>query len=75
MASLIPWAVPILIASKELQPSFSFEIVISSFISSVSGSKIFDSTTAAGADITEAVKRCLAKKSCCSGSLPPRKPM
>ena len=35
----------------------------------------YDYTIAAGADITEAASKCLAKKSCCTGSVPPRKPI
>ena len=74
IANFNPSVVPLDIASRALVPILSFEMIKFSLICSVSGTKIFAATIAAGAEIIDAVSRCFAKKACCSGSSPPRKP-
>ena len=74
-ANFTPSEVPFATASSTLAPIFSLLISILSLIFSFSGTRSFAATTAAGADITEAAKRCLANNTCSAGSSPPRNPM
>ena len=71
-ASFKPSAVPRLKASNQWSPLDSRLMCMSLLNSSVSGTKILAATMAAGALMTEAAKRCLAKNKREASLSPPR---
>ena len=70
-----PCQVPFEMESRAFSPTAPLPAITSSCTFSCCGYNILDMTTAPGAAITEAVRRCLAKSSLCAGSSPPRNPM
>ena len=75
MANFNPSVVPLEMASKRLFPLSSITSrFASALFSTVSGTINLAATIAAGAEMIDAVNKCFAKNSCCTGSSPPKKP-